>query len=467
MFKKTVTKFEADIEDFRQQYFQPKAETSFSANSTSSDKKLSPSAFKLSSRFLRSAYNKFIRDQNQSRSASANSLNLSSIFEVKEKQPNISKAINSSSIFFADSSQDRSRSESVVFSSIEASAEEIIYNHFIDPQLENMAPPIGDAVIQAAVNAAINRGLENMMNKIQKMIFNTQRAPDSQGQRGPQSSQGIQGSQEEQETQGDLNINAVDGSGNRWHADDVGFFDSYYEGKSSSFDSALEYAGKDIIFRNIHVFIDRVKDVTESKKWKIIRDNLSTCLKGQALIWYTFELTDDIRRLLKYDDQLKKWSQTLIKQFRKSPAKSMEVIVNEKYTMKDVTNGRESRQFAQIIIRATRSVELLVYNQLQIIWNALDAEFQRDILMLKAFTTLSDFLTAMNKRKKIWWKLAEGRRQNFDKKKKPFSMKKDYEREQERNDKYPFYQNRYTRFEGPRGRDRGTMNPNFLRPRMN
>ena len=46
-------------------------------------------------------------------------------------------------------------------------------------------------------------------------------------------------------------------------------------------------------------------------------------------------------------------------------------------------------------------------------------------------------------------------------------MKKDYERKQERNNKYFFYQNRYTRFEKSRDRDHEIMNFNFLRFRMN
>ena len=46
-------------------------------------------------------------------------------------------------------------------------------------------------------------------------------------------------------------------------------------------------------------------------------------------------------------------------------------------------------------------------------------------------------------------------------------MKKDYEREQERNDKYFFYQNQYARFEELRDRNRETMNFNFLRFCMN
>ena len=46
-------------------------------------------------------------------------------------------------------------------------------------------------------------------------------------------------------------------------------------------------------------------------------------------------------------------------------------------------------------------------------------------------------------------------------------MKKNYEREQKRNDKYFFYQNQFTRFEESRDRDREMMNLNFLRFCMN
>ena len=304
LFKKAVTKFETDIENFRQRYFQPRAETPPSADSTPSEKKLSPPALRPPSRFLENVYSKPSRGRSRSQSTSANPLDLSPVPEVKgrrdpsvahkqNKQPNIFEVIDPPS-----TSEGRPRSESVFAPSTETSAEKIIYDHPIGPQLENMTPPIEDAAIQTTVNAAINRNLKNMMNKIQEMISNTQR--------GPQDLQRIQGSQDEQETQENSDINVVSDFENRWHAGDVDFFDSYYEGKFFFSDSTLKYADKDIIFQNVHVFIDRAKNVTENKEWKIVRNNLSTCLKEQTLIWYIFEFTDDIRRLLKYDDQLKK-----------------------------------------------------------------------------------------------------------------------------------------------------------------
>ena len=166
VFKKTIIKFETNIKNFRQRYFQSRIETSSSADNILSNKKFNFLAFKFSSRFLKSVYSKFIRDQNQSQFVSTNQLNLSSIFEIKEKQLNISKTINSFSIFFAGSNQDRSRSENVILSLIEISVEKIIYDHLIDSQLKNMTSFIENVAIQTAVNAAINQNLKNMMNKI-------------------------------------------------------------------------------------------------------------------------------------------------------------------------------------------------------------------------------------------------------------------------------------------------------------
>ena len=173
-----MTKFETDIKNFRQRYFQPKIKTFLSANNISSNKKFSFFAFKFASRLFENAYSKFIHDRNQFQFTSTNSLNLSSIFESishkQIKQFNISKTINFSSISSADNSQDRSQFKSVISSSTEVSIEKIIYNHLIDSQLKNKTSFIENVVIQAIVNATINRNLKNMMIKIQEMISQSQ-----------------------------------------------------------------------------------------------------------------------------------------------------------------------------------------------------------------------------------------------------------------------------------------------------
>ena len=48
---------------------------------------------------------------------------------------------------------------------------------------------------------------------------------------------------------------------NRWNAFELRFFDSLYEGKSAITDNAIEHSDKDTYFRNIHIFIERIKNI--------------------------------------------------------------------------------------------------------------------------------------------------------------------------------------------------------------
>ena len=57
----------------------------------------------------------------------------------------------------------------------------------------------------------------------------------------------------------------------RFNLDNVNYFDSFYESKSVDIVFAIEHIGKSIFFRDIHVFIDRVKNVARVKNDVILR----------------------------------------------------------------------------------------------------------------------------------------------------------------------------------------------------
>ena len=61
----------------------------------------------------------------------------------------------------------------------------------------------------------------------------------------------------------------------------------------------MEHAGKNIYFRDVHVFIDRIIDVSRTKS-DVVRQNLQLCFRGAILKWYIFEFTDGEKRLLIY-----------------------------------------------------------------------------------------------------------------------------------------------------------------------
>jgi hypothetical protein len=56
-----------------------------------------------------------------------------------------------------------------------------------------------------------------------------------------------------------------------------------YENKFAVTDEFIEHAEKNIYFRNVHLFLKRVKDVTKVKDAAQIRENLFICLRDLAL----------------------------------------------------------------------------------------------------------------------------------------------------------------------------------------
>ena len=199
----------------------------------------------------------------------------------------------------------------------------------------------------------------------------------------------------------------VNWTNTRWYAADLGFFDPGYEGKTVATGDPMEHAGKDTIFRDVHLFMERIRDIAAVKRDEVVRQNLSMCLKGVALAWYTSELTMDQKQLLKLGQGIEQWEQKLVARFKERPNKAMATMVRERYTIADARNKREPREYAGIIMRAAKSAKLGGTGHIiMLIYNGLDIEFQRDITMPTLATTLEVFLQELDDHKDIWWGLA-------------------------------------------------------------
>ena len=193
----------------------------------------------------------------------------------------------------------------------------------------------------------------------------------------------------------------------QWYAADLGFFDPKYDNKTITLGEAMEHAGKDIIFRDVHLFIERARDIAAVWGDKIVRQNLSTCLKGIALTWYTAELISDQKRLLRMGESIDKWELKLVACFKERPNVAMAAIVRERYTISDAQNRREPREYAAVIIRAAKSAKLGTTGHIiMLIYNGLNLEFQRGIAMSSLATPLETFLQDLDNHKDIWWGLA-------------------------------------------------------------
>ena len=274
----------------------------------------------------------------------------------------------------------------------ETSIEKTIYSTLIESTMTKTV----DSVVQTTIDVSMNI----MFIKIEKMITSQTR----------QSKQidfnDFVDSSDSSELSDD---NDNDNDTFRWQSIDFEFFDSYYEDKFFVIVSSMTHFDKDVIFRNVHVFVNRVKKLITIKKTKLIRNNLSTCLRKQTLIWHIFELTDAKRRLLKYDDEIDEWKLIFVKKFRESSTRVMKTFTSTHFNMNDVRQMKKSKKYAQTIIRVDKSVELSIYNQMFQIWNELDINFKLHVQRSTSTINLNDFLRDLKERKNFWWKLIENR----------------------------------------------------------
>lgn len=272
------------------------------------------------------------------------------------------------------------------------SAEESIFNKPIGPERPHpdlTMAGINDPAIQRIIQEAVNAG-------IQQYQAAHPAAPGPPGPPGPAGAQGPAGN---------------DGNGNstaRWNPGDVGFFDPLHDGKSvASGASSMEHTGKDTFFRDVHLFLEHARDVAGVKGDDLVRTNLWTCLKGTALSWWLGELSENDKRLAKLGTKLDEWERMLITRFKQPTNVAIDQALRERYTLRDASNHREPREYAQKILRSAKDANLTtVGNHLDIIYNGLDSELRRDIRRPKADTTLEEFLGTLDDAKYDWWTYA-------------------------------------------------------------
>lgn len=230
---------------------------------------------------------------------------------------------------------------------------------------------------------------EQQWSALQALIGGIRSTPGPAGPAGPPGPTGV-----------------TEGSGpNRWNAAEIGFFDPHYDGKTAATASAVEHTGKDTYFRDVHVFIERCRDMAAIKTPEMVRNNLYTCLRGVALEWYTSTLSREQKFYVKHGNDIDHWTEALIMKWKESPSTALATITRERYTMDDARRHREPIEYAQIITRAARSAGMSVYNQIYLMYNGLDLEFRRDLDLPTEATDMNSFMNQMEAKREIWWAL--------------------------------------------------------------
>ena len=217
----------------------------------------------------------------------------------------------------------------------------------------------------------------------------------------------------------DVNFSQSDNASD-WKSKDIEFFDSKYE-KSTHIDDSIVNVDRHVFYRDVYVFIDKLKNMTSLREKNKLRIVISQCLRNTVLIWHSAKLSNFEKNLFRNRVTLINWYDALIVKFKKRASKILEKLQRLRYIMIDVRNARNSRLYAQKIFRHVKSTELnSIFNQLIMTWNNLDWKFRQHVSKSNSDVIIRQFLEKLNKRIEIWYDMIkhfdrnQSRNQSFD-----------------------------------------------------
>jgi hypothetical protein len=164
----------------------------------------------------------------------------------------------------------------------------------------------------------------------------------------------------------------------------------------------LIHADKNTYYRNVHVFVERIKKMIIVLEFEMIRKNLFFYLRDSVLMWHIVEFFDVSRRILFYEENVDEWVQALIARFKTQATTTTANLLKKRYTLTNAERNRESREYAQKVIRWVKFAKMFSsFNQLNIVYNEINAELRRDLKKSSKNTTINDYLQLLNDYKDI------------------------------------------------------------------
>lgn len=131
--------------------------------------------------------------------------------------------------------------------------------------------------------SSIDRNTQNQIMAMIETAVNKALTTASRSS-GFQESSKLQRPQRSQRSQRDPNEGDEVVRDNRWNCDDIGFFDLNHESKLAAIEEALTHSTKNIYYKDVHVFVKRIKKMSIVLKIEQVCRNLFSCLRGTTLM---------------------------------------------------------------------------------------------------------------------------------------------------------------------------------------
>ena len=188
-------------------------------------------------------------------------------------------------------------------------------------------------------------------------------------------------------------------------AEHIGYFDPGFDDEKDPGSSVVN-SGRHIFYRDVFVFVNRLKDVAAQRTNAVVAGLVQSCLRGEALVWQTSELSETELTILR-TASLEQWCTILTNRFKERSAVALRKLQAERYTFADARSGRRPRAYVQNILRYAKAADMTTFNQLTTAWNNLAFEFRRDIPEPTASTSVSSFMNQLDSKAGIWEEVAQ------------------------------------------------------------
>ncbi len=151
----------------------------------------------------------------------------------------------------------------------------------------------------------------------------------------------------------------------------------------------------------------RVKDAIIMSKAKVVRTNLSICLRESTQIWYIENLSDLEKKALRtLSDEVDHWCNALFKKFKKSVVSVLNYLITERYTLDDVQTNKNIFSFVFQIMQHAKIVNIAdLHEQLIWVYNVIASKLTKDIDSLDENITTMTFLKYFETKKNIWHRI--------------------------------------------------------------
>jgi hypothetical protein len=246
--------------------------------------------------------------------------------------------------------------------------------------------------------------LDTMQNMINNAVNNAVRTAfadrANQGTPGPQGPQGTQGPPGPQGEQGPSGS-----ASSKFSAKEIGYFSPRLDEAEGKGD--IVQIGSDTYIRNVYHFIERIKDAVQLRGEEEVKANITQCLRGAAMEWYTDTLTALEKEGLRLGS-ITLWYDRLEKKWKEPTTLAVKNVLSARYTLEDAVAGKDIAAHIHYVRRHAKPANIgEELSQLSIIYGSIDPILRGLIPAPTPETTPDGFIRACEAQQEIWYETAK------------------------------------------------------------